>query len=701
MALSPHANFTSSLKRNNDIFPLVQIGGSSTIYLSTRDVTVDSQDYDGRLLATPSITSSIDLRNRTSRTSNITIRIANAGYDVTFGQRTNKSVIIYFATTGTTSAIGECLKVFTGRVIGVSKLTDKEIAVNVEDYASWRFNKILQERVTAVAGYNMRGEKKFKPISYGDFTANSSDESTSGVCASKTLRPVELITHDRDHLYYDEGLNNAGGRAHLYVDGIDKFVPIQQATTATTTKFNTNVIRVSNFDAPDSTKGYFRHTVRLYPNNDALEADTPSSIAANEIVSAANAIDNDQSTIVSLPATFGGLDPRGTFAEYSGTLNGTIKSVRAVIRGRSSAVNGAFVYIRAGDGDTILNEAITSGNGWSPELGDLSADYVDSKKDITTVWGNEAAGVNLNGIIYGYYQDVGSGTQTLEVMEMYLEFTTYIVIDTVNGKSRDQEFPPKLYIGTDGMDLESGYTEVGSSNFTPTEVHENLLQNFGPGSSFIDTTTETSVRANFTDSVRCTIDDSTMTVQDAINKLQKEAGFISYIRPSDGKVYYLIEDATSKSIDKDLTQSMYRNVSFGTIPLSQMLWRVNYNYDKHPAQGTYLTGSFTQDTVTKSLYDFGDNDGVETLNQDWVNQSESGVNLLRLYKYQRITAQCEILDASAWSLEIGDIVTFSDPPADFRLRDSNASYTDYQFRITETTRTVNSLKIKAMEVYKD
>ena len=70
-------------------------------------------------------------------------------------------------------------------------------------------------------------------------------------------------------------------------------------------------------------------------------------------------------------------------------------------------------------------------------------------------------------------------------------------------------------------------------------------------------------------------------------------------------------------------------------------------------------------------------------------------------KYQRITAQCEILDASALSLEIGDIVTFSDPPADFRLRDSNASYTDYQFRITETTRTVNSLKIKAMEVYKD
>ena len=700
MALSPHANFTSSLKRNNDIFPLVQIGGSSTIYLSTRDVTVDSQDYDGRLLATPAITSSIDLRNRTSRTNNITLRIANAGYSVTFGERTNEAVIIYFATNNTTSAIGQCLKVFTGRVIGVSKLTEREISVNIEDYASWRFNKVLQEQVTALAGYNMRGEKKFKPISYGDFTANSSDESTSGLCLDKKLRPVELITNDRDFLYYDEGLNNAGGRAHIYVDGVDKFVPIQLATTTTLEKFGTNVIRVNNFDAPDSTKGYFRHTIRLYPSTDAGTTDIPTSINSNEVLPIANAIDNDSNTKVELVATFGGLDPRGTFGEYTGTLQGSIKSVRAVIRGRSSAVAGAFVYIRAGDGDTILNEEITSGNGWSPEIGNLSAAFVDSKKDITTQWNNEAAGINLNGIIYGYYQDVGSGSQTLEVEEMYLELTTHIPIDTQNGKARDQEFPPKLYIGTDGTNLESGYTEV--SDHGPTEVHENILINFGPGASYIDNTSQADVEGNFDSNglVRCTIDDSEMTVQQALNKLQQEAGFISYVRPSDGKIYYLLEDASSKSIEKDIKQSMYRNAVFGTIPLSKMLWKVNYNYDKHPAQGTYLSGSNSSSSSTKTAYSFGDNDGVANFNLDWVNETRGPVNLLNLFKHQRVTAECEILDPTAWHLEIGDMITFSDPPADFRLRDSSASYTDYQFRITETTRTVNSLKIKAMEVHK-
>ena len=698
MALSFHANFSNSLKRNNDIFPLVQIGGSSTIYLSTRDVTVDSQDYDGRLLATPSITSSIDLRNRTSRTSNITLRIANAGYDVTFGNRTNESVIIYFGTNGTTSAIGECLKVFTGRVIGVSKLTEREISINVEDYASWRFNPILQEKVTSESGYNMPGDKMFKSLSYGAYTANSSNESTSGACLSKQLRPVKFVAHDRDNLYYSEGLTDKGGRPHIYVDGIDKFVPIQQAGTGSTTKFNTNNVTVSNDDDPDTNKSYFRQTVRLFPNTDASASDIPNTIDDTGLI--ANAIDNDNNTDVQVTATQGGDDPVGVFGEMSGTLNGTIKSVRAVIRARSDVPGGVEVWIKAGDGTTILNEAITGGNDWSPVIGNLSGSYVDSKKDITTEWNNNAAGVNLNGIIYGYYQEVGAGSATLQIAEMYIEFTTYIPIDTQNGKARDQELPPVLYLGSDADTLESGYTSIGANNFTPTEVHYNILRNFGPGASYIDSTSESNVRSNFTDSVRCTIDDENMTVQDALYKLQKEAGFITYVRPTDGKVYYLIEDSTSKSIDKDLTQSMYRNASFGTIPLSQMLWKINYNYDKHPAKGTYLSGSFSQSTSTKTTYGFGDNDGVTTQNLDWVNQTEGPVNLINLYSHQRVTAECEILDPTAWNLEIGDMITFSDPPADFRMRDSGAAYTDYQFRITETSRTVNSLKIKAMEVYK-
>lgn len=694
MALSFHANFSNSLKRNNDIFPLVQIGGSSTIYLSTRDVTVDSQAYDGRLLATPAITSSIDLRNRTSRISTISLRIANAGYDVTFGERTNKVVTIYFGTDGTTSSIGQCLKVFVGRIIGITKLTEREITVSCEDDAAWRTKTVLQEFVTSEAGYNMPGDKMFKSLSYGAYTENSSNESTSGVCESKQLRPVKFVANDRDNLYYSEGLTDKGGRPHIYVDGIDKFVPIQQASTGSNSKFNTNNVLVFNDDDPDTNKSYFRQTVRLFPNTDAASTDIPNTIASTGLI--ANAIDNDNNSIVSVTSTTG--NPAGVFGEMSGTLNGTIKSVRAVIRARSSIAAGVNVWIKAGDGDTILNEVADTSNSWSHTLGGLTDAYVNNKKDITTAWNNEAAGVNLNGIIYGYYQ-IGNNA-TLEIAEMYFEFTTYIPIDTANGKARDQELPPVLYLGTDADTIESGFTSIGANNFTPTEVHYNILRNFGPGTSYIDSTSESLVRANFSDSVRCTIDDENMTVQNALVKLQQEAGFISYYRPIDGRIHYLIEDATSKSIDQDLTQSMYRNANFGTIPLSQVMWKINYRYDKHPAKGTYLSGSNTPKTATKTAYGFGDNDNVVNVNLDWVNETTGPVNLINLYQVQRVTAECELLDPSVWYLEIGDMVTFSNPPADFRMRDSGAAYTDYQFRIIETTRTANSLKIKAMEVHK-
>jgi hypothetical protein len=704
MALSFHANFTNSLKRNNDIFPLLQIGGSSTIYLSTRDVTVDSQAYDGRLLNAPGITSSIDLRNRTSRTNNITINIANAGYDATFGNRTNEEVIIYFATDGTTSSIGQCLKVFVGRVIGISKLNQSTISVNIEDFASWRSSPILKEKITALDGYDVPMVNKYRALHYGLYDENSSTESSADFCKNKKLRPIELVSNDIDHLYYDEGLTQDGGRPHLYVDGIDRFVPIEKSTPATTTKFGTNVVRVTNSEDTETQKDYFLHTVKVSPNTNGNHPGT-----MDVEVDASNAIDDDDSTEVTLTATgTSGNSPVGAFAVYSGTLTGTIKTVKAAIRAQSSADTQVFFAVlhenSSGSQSTILSETVTTANGWSLQFNNASS-ILESTKDITADYLNTASdagqyepGTNLNGLTIGVFLQNTTGTITLDLHQMNLSFTNYIEIDKSKNKSREQEYPQTLYIGTDADNLESGYTDIGISNFTPTEVHENILINFGPGSSHIDTSSETTVRGQYTDSVRCQINDVKMTVQDAILKLQKEAGFISFLRPSDGKIHYLIEDASSKSIDADLTTSMYRNIQFGTIPLNQIIWKITSNFDKHPVNGTFLTSSTTQNTTTKSTYNLGDNDGIINMNFDWVNEAEGALNLHLLYNEQRVTALCEILDPAKWTLEIGDMITFSDPPADFRFRGGN--YTDYQFRITETTRTVNSLKIKAMEVHK-
>ncbi len=723
MALSPHSNFTNSLKRNNDIFPLVHIGGSSTIYLSTRNVTVDSQAYDGRLLNSPGITSSINLRNHTSRTSNITLRIANNGYDTTFGQRTNKVVTIYFATDGTTSALSQCLKVFTGRIVSISKLTDKEISVNCEDYASWRYNKVLHEQVENEAGYNLPVLGKSKPLSYGDYTTNenSSTESSPGLCTSKDVRPVHLLTHDSDYVYYDEGFNNSGGRGQIYIPSIDRFIPIENATIATSSKFNTNVIRINNVSDTANQKTFFKNTIRLSPVTH-LANSAVSNLTLDVNVNAANAINDDDDDFITF-ATTGSASgsPAGTAAAMSGQLNGTIAKVVAVVIASGSGFpegvvnfNAAHIYDNSGT-DTlsnIISESMTTANGWSGN-NSWSTFINDTKytvtKDITTEWNTGSAqgyepGTKLTDIVISVRIIDNNNVRSLKLYSMYLDITTFVDVEksttTYSKKSMGEQIPETIYVGADGTLLEDSYTEL--SDHGPTEVHENILINFGPGAGTVDDTSQAAVEGNYNSSglVRCTIEDEDMTVQEALNKLQKEAGFISYVNPSDGKIYYLLEDATSKAVDENLTTAMYRNASFSTIPLSDMIWKVNYNYNKHPATGTYLFNSYSEDTTTKSTYNFGSNDGIVTLNQDWVNENEAATNLLRLFKYQRITAQCEILDPTKWTLEIGDIITFSNPPADFRLRDADAAYTDYQFRITETTRTVNSLKIKAMEVYK-
>jgi len=721
MALSPTANFTNSLKRNNDIFPILTIAGSSTIYLSTRDVTVESQAYDGRLLSAPGITSSIDLRNFTSRTNNITLRLANNGYAPTFGERTNKVVTIYFATNGTLSALSDCLKVFTGRVIGISKLTDKEISVNCEDFAAWRLNKILQEQLTGLVTYPNPVKGKFKPISYGDFTENTSTEASPGFCPSKDLRPAHLITHDSSFVYYDEGLNNSGGRGEIYVESIDKFIPIENATTATSEKFNTNVIRTNNVSDTTTNKTFFKHTIRLSPVSQVAKADLTNPNMDIE-VNPTNAIDdNDLSNVTASTSGSSSGSPAGMIAAFSGQLLGAVKTVKLVMVAKNLSsdipdgvinLSIAHIYQNGSGNDTLSTihaSDVRTSTGWSGTnswSSFASGTTYTVTKDITSDWNSGSAeghepGANLTDVVVVLRLTDETNVRVLTVYSLYLDITTYLEIDkTVSRASNSMEAVPKtIYVGQDGTALESGYTELADHG--PTEVHENILVNFGPG-DIIDDTSQLAVENNYISdgAVRCTIDDPKMTVQDALNKLQKEAGFIGYIRPSDGKMYYLIEDGASKSIDADLTTAMYRNASFATIPLSKMLWKVNFNFDKHPVSGTYLYNASYTETATKSTYDFTDTSGVITLNQDWVNDFEAAKNLLALFKVQRVTAQCEILDPNLWKLEIGDMITFSNPPADFRMRDTDANYTDYQFRITETTRTVNSLKIKAMEVHK-
>lgn len=696
MALSLHANFTNSLKRNNDIFPILTIAGSSTLYLSTRDVTVESQAYDGRLLTAPGVNSQLDFKSFSASTSSITLRIANAGYSASFGDRINKAVVIYYATNGTLASLATCLKIFTGVIKGVSKVTPTEISLLCEDNSGWRDNKILTSQVGVAPG---PGSKMFRSLSYGAYDVNVSSITSPGTCRNVKLRPIKFIAHDKNSLYYDEGLNDTGGQPHMYMSDINRFVPIEEAQTSSTTKYSTNTLIVDNDADPATNKKYFKMSVRMYPEEQSQDADiNATNMTFNTIT---DTINEDTSDFKRCTAAAGSSNLSGVFGVMAGTLMGTIHTVKLVIRGQCSLANAAYAWLDAADGTDILASGernITTANGWNEQLS--TSAVTERKLDVTAKWNDHSSGVNLDGIQMGFYiQSTSSSAQTIDIYEMFLDITTFIAIpdSTTTFLARNQNLPSVLYAGTDCATLD-GLTNISGSS--PVDVHANLVTNFG--NATIDSTSRDAVDGEYGNITRCTIDSNTMRVQDALIKLQRESGFISYVRPSDGKLYYLFEEAENRSsaptVNSDLTVADYRNISFNTLSTSDMLWKVFFKFDKNVGSGAYLTFSSFSDTDAQTAYGFDANDNVMSVNNDWVNANTNAANLIALFKYPRILASCELLDPALFKLEIGDIVRFTDPPADFRFRGDD--YTDYYFRITNTQLTVNSLKIKAMEVYK-
>lgn len=99
-----------------------------------------------------------------------------------------------------------------------------------------------------------------------------------------------------------------------------------------------------------------------------------------------------------------------------------------------------------------------------------------------------------------------NNVRALKVYSIYLDITTYIELEkrstTYNEKSMGEQIPETIYLGEDGRELEGSYVELAAlsgSNLShgPTEVHENILLNFGSGSSTIDDTSQALVAANY------------------------------------------------------------------------------------------------------------------------------------------------------------------------------------------------------------
>ena len=163
--------------------------------LSFYDTAVESIDYFGAILNKPSIRESINLESSTAKTSNVSLSLANFRYldddlsaELFGGDRNyiNRPVKVYIQPNDDVD-MGDCLQIYNGRLTDVSHNASK-LSLSISAVMPWDNISIPSDKTT--------NSKSLVPIVYGNYTAETSTNSSPQFCDGAKVFPCLLYTSD-------------------------------------------------------------------------------------------------------------------------------------------------------------------------------------------------------------------------------------------------------------------------------------------------------------------------------------------------------------------------------------------------------------------------------------------------------------------------------------------------------------------------
>ena len=225
-----------------------RIFNNSFTPISFADTTIDDRFSHGAILSQPSIRESIDLKNSTSKTSNISIELANFDYNGTpfseeiFGgtRKYINRVCKVFVQLNDNPYLHNALQVYSGRLVNFGHNQD---TINLEIVAHDPFKGIEVPQIKT-------DKNNYFPIAYGDYTANASASNSQSVALSfgssagidefrkrKTLYPIPVEQRRGDTIFSLTGLRSISQNAypHFYEKSVDSFIPIANHPTSVST----------------------------------------------------------------------------------------------------------------------------------------------------------------------------------------------------------------------------------------------------------------------------------------------------------------------------------------------------------------------------------------------------------------------------------------------------------------------------------
>ena len=723
MSLTLPSQYNAATKSSNLIENwIVQLyygDESNFIGLSLTDTIVDSVLYDGVIKNKLTIRNSINLANSTAQTSNITIELANFNYkgndfskEVFGGSNTylNRTVKI-FSQLNNDSTLSNCLQIYNGRLVDL-RHNDNTVSLFVVERSPWDNIEIPQVKTSDTQTYF--------PISYGNYTPNSTSQDFHG---AKTVFPIPINEIRGTEVFSLTGIHSITSNAypHYYDRNLDRFLPVY-------------VDDFSTFDAANESYKNGFAIKAFYKIPKKFKIKPVENFSSVTWTNGDNAFDqplaSDTSTFtsVSFSRTGAGQTTKDYIARWirpdhkvSEVKMGILYAWTVTrVLGASGSQRCSFINQTWNFDDTFD----TTDNGTNQNNSGTTSESVQSSTSSSMLTEfNNTNGWNDNTKIRVKIDnggvDPGTCTFTPQIHDIIASASTEI-----DFSDKDQGFQALksidyLYCGGDGLD--KSYNGGSGTATCGLEAHRDLLVRF---TGYDDTDANIyNWNANL-DIEDARIDGTAWNIRSwfleptslkrILEKIQYEFAFIFKFRADGvGSYWYIKNSYNSGDVASTIQADDIANISVSTTPFSELITKMEVNFEKHPARNTYISSVTSEDSTNsvRSNLNITAKENIKNVNLDMnVNRAgnadvgggnpNDGVAdyYMNIYGNIKKIVSCDIINpAKSYNLETGDIIQFSNTSGEMPVQPFGNDWTNY-YMIVELKRSPGMVSIVAREV---
>lgn len=704
---------------------LFEIAGTSstTLRFAFSDYIDSGNFYHGVISNKPSIRESINLKNSTSRTSSLSISIPDFNYKGKPISQLIWGTSVYFINRVVT--VKSVVNQQTAVVIGYFRLNEvtqesNTISLSMASHRPWDFVDLPNTQTS-------RG--KYIPVVYGNFTKNSnssyivSESSAFGSAqfdtslTSNDYFPAQYHSPSGGKEDFTTGIFDitSNGEAAHYDSGLDVFIPFTNPTS------NTSTIGAGHFVT--ETDPYFlrgfgvrpsafvdNHSVwvdegKAFNTNTSDYAYYNATFAASSGTPNVSVVNNDTDIDFTFPMPTGKINQGTMVIEFqaqqivSGDSGSDTYDVRVYVdyTGTGSSWEQVIAYDADDADNSTDNHTITKA---------FAKDSSFPEKIKIGVKRHIVDAVLANGSVSGDPNIEATTRIRIKDIKMYVEMYS------------EEKEDYKAYCAGDG--LTQGIT--GASSAAVTEIHEahlDLLNRYTgldvatnpatnvTGWSALDTSKNWGIRY---------WQNKVEPLNKILERLQYEGGFIFRFKKgntSDPSYIHIKDSYSSGDVSYTLTKNDLSNIKISVDSLSNLITRMNINYDYHATEKKYSTNKLSSSTTARTNYNIAAKENiidvklnayvsptvVEYTSETPVENASANDDFFAYYYNiigtPRVSVSGSIVNSKFYDIDLGDIVIFSDM---YPEKSFGQSFTDVAFMITSLQRSPGELKFSAREI---